>query len=75
VDDNVIPIDRIRRYRVQVDRREVALHLAKAARFCLEASTVLTILGRALQFSARELGYSNRESRPSRIRIPFDYGD
>jgi hypothetical protein len=68
VDDNVIPLERIRRYRVEVNRRQVASHMHKVAKWCLEASTVLAIAGRGIQFMSRELGYE-----PSRrIRFPMD---
>lgn len=67
-DDNVLPLDRIKRYRVEVNRREVAERLYKFSQFLLEAATVLTISGRAIQFMSRELGYE--ESR--RIRFPRD---
>jgi hypothetical protein len=68
VNDNVYPLDRIRGYRVEVSKREVASHLYRVAKFCLEASTVLAIAGRGLQFMSRELGYDN----PRRIRFPAD---
>lgn len=67
-DDNVLPLDRIRRYRVEVNRRDVARRLHRLSRFLLEAATVCTIAGRAIQFMARELGYEE----PRRIRFPQD---
>ena len=67
-DENVIPLERIRRYRVAVDREEVATHIHRVSRFLLEVSTICAIAGRGLQFMARELGYEPRR----RIRVPFD---
>lgn len=66
--DNVYPLDNIRRYRVQVNRRQVASHLHKVSRVLLEVSTVAAVLGRGIQFMSRELGYEP----PRKIRFPMD---
>jgi hypothetical protein len=67
-EENVIPLERIRRYRVEVNRRKVATQMYRVSKFLLEASTVCAVLGRGIQFMSRELGYDH----PRRIRIPFD---
>jgi hypothetical protein len=67
--DNVVPLERIRRYRVEVNRRKVASQMYRVSKFLLEASTVCAVLGRGIQFMSRELGYDHN---PRRIRIPFD---
>lgn len=67
-DENVIPLDRIRRYRVEINRRKVAGHLYKVSKVLLEVSTISAILGRGLKFMSRELGYDE----PRRIRFPLD---
>lgn len=67
-DDNVLPLDRIRRYRTEVSRREVAAHIYRFSIFLLEVSTVTAVLGRGLKFMSRELGYDP----PRRIRFPMD---
>jgi hypothetical protein len=67
-DQNVYPLDRIRRYRVEVNRREVAGQLYRLSVILIEVSTVTAILGRGLKFMSRELGYDP----PRRIRFPLD---
>lgn len=66
--DNVIPLDRIRRYRQEINRRKVGQHMHQTARFLLELSTVAAVLGRGLQFMSRELGYEPHRRR--RVRVP-----
>lgn len=66
--DNVLPLDRIRRYRVEVNRRRVAAQMYRVSKFLLEASTICAIAGRGIQFMSRELGYEP----PRRIRYPLD---
>lgn len=69
-DDNVLPLERIRRYRIQMSRQRIARRLYTIGQFSVEASTVLAILGRGLRLMARELGYEE----PRRIRLS-DWGD
>jgi len=64
--DNVIPLERIRRYRVEVSRRRIAGHMYKTAKVLLEVSTICAVLGRGIQFMSRELGHEP----PRRIRFP-----
>lgn len=64
--DNVIPLDRIRRYRVAMNRRRVASQMYAVGKFAVEASTVLAVVGRGLRLMARELGHEE----PRRIRWP-----
>lgn len=64
--DNVYPLDQIRRYRVEVNRREVAYHVHKVAIVLIEVSSIAAVLGRGLKFVSRELGYDE----PRRIRFP-----
>lgn len=66
--DNVFPLDRIRRYRVEMNRRHIAQKMHTVAKFTIEASTVLAVLGRGLKLMSRELGYDE----PRRIRWPND---
>lgn len=67
-EDNVYPLDRIRRYRVEVSRREIAHTVYKTATFLLEVSTITAVLGRGLKYISRELGYDSGR----RIRFPVD---
>ncbi len=66
LDDNVIPLERIRRYRVAMNRRRFASQMNSVAKFTIEASTVLAVLGRGLRLMARELGHEE----PRKIRWP-----
>ena len=68
-ESNVYPLDRIRRYRVQVSRRQVAEKLYKTSRVLLEVSTIAAVLGRGIQFMSRELGDYDP---PRKIRFPLD---
>lgn len=70
-DDNVFPLDRIKRYRVAMNRRKVAEHMWKTSKILLEASTICAIAGRGIQFMSRELGYEP----PRRIRYRFPLDD
>lgn len=67
-EDNVYPLDNIRRYRVEVSRREVASHVYKTAQLLLEISTITAVLGRGLKYISRELGYDSGR----KIRFPID---
>ena len=68
-EDNVYPLDRIRRYRIQVSRRQVASKMYKVSKVLLEVSTIAAVLGRGIQFMSRELGGYDP---PRRIRFPLD---
>lgn len=67
-EDNVYPLDRIRRYRVAMNRRKVAGQMYRFSKILLEASTICAIAGRGIQFMSRELGYEP----PRKIRFPMD---
>lgn len=64
----MIPLERIQRYRVEVNRRKVARQMYRVSKVLLEASTICAIVGRGLKFMSRELGYDE----PRRIRFPLD---
>lgn len=66
--DDVVPLERIRRYRTEVNRREIASHLYNVSKFLIEVSTIAAVLGRGLKYISRELGYDE----PRRIRFPID---
>ena len=68
-ESNVYPLDRIRRYRVQVNRRKVAEKLYTTSKVLLEVSTIAAVLGRGIQFMSRELG---GYEPPRRIKFPLD---
>ena len=67
-EDNVYPLDRIRRYRVEVSRRDIGHTLYKTSTFLLEVSTIAAVLGRGLKYISRELGYDTGR----KIRFPID---
>lgn len=66
--DETLPLDRIRSYRVQMDRQRTASSIYKTSVFLIEVSSIAAILGRGLKYIARELGYDE----PRRIRFPMD---
>ena len=66
--DETIPLDRIRSYRVQMDRQKTAGSIYKVSVFLIEVSTIAAIVGRGLKYISRELGYDE----PRRIRFPMD---
>ncbi len=66
--DNVYPLDNIRRYRVEIGRREIGHSVYKTAVFLLEVSTITAVLGRGLKYISRELGYDTGR----KIRFPID---
>lgn len=68
MDNDTAPLDRIRSYRVEMDRRKTGEMVYRTGLFLLEVSAITSIVGRGMKYVARELGHQE----PRRLRFPMD---